>query len=248
MPESAHAIQSYERSLERSRLSLTRPDRPRTFTLCGREWDLFDEVFAPVFSPSTTICLDFLGLGSDTAPSGGTTAGRSFLEIGCGSGVVAVQAALLGSEQVVALDVNPRAVENTAANAARHGVADRVRVLTSDLFSALDDTERFDTIIWSSNYVRGPEDYEYRSAHERAYVDAGYRAHRRYLEEAPLRTTESGSALLHFSSRGDVAELHRIADECGRELRVLASRHVRENEYDDDLVEHTLLQIVPAGR
>ncbi|OCC08635.1 methyltransferase domain-containing protein [Streptomyces sp. PTY087I2] len=258
----AHRVRSFTRSLERSRQSLTRADRPRTFVLGGREWDLLDEVFAPVFSPSTGVGLDFLGLNDPhpaetgspeaavtTAPVPGVSGGRgSFLEIGCGAGVIAVTAALAAHGPVVASDISPQAVENTVRNAERHGVQDRLRAVCGDLFGGLDDGERFDTVFWSSNYVLGPADYVYESVHERAYVDTGYQAHRRYLEEAPRRTTEGGAALLHFSSRGDVGLLHRIAAESGRELRTLAVCPVREGEYGNDLVEHILFQILPAAR
>ncbi len=234
--------QSYVRSLERSRLSLTRPDRPAEFDLMGLRWDLLDEVFAPVFSPSTAVALDLLGL-ADAAP--GDWSG-SFLEIGCGTGVIAVRGALAGCERVVAADVNPRAVENAALNAVRHGVADRVRAVRSDLFSALQQ-ERFDKVFWSSNYVRAPEDYTYRCMHERAYVDPGYRAHRRYLAEAPRLLAPGGRVLLHFSSRGDLDELYGIAREYGRELRVVRSVELVEGEYGDDVVEHLLLEVLAGG-
>ncbi len=236
-------VQSFERSLHRSRMSLTRDDRPKVFTMCGREWDLLDEVFAPVFSPSTEVALEFLGLGRWPAPA----RTGSFLEVGCGAGVTAVMAALAGHERVVASDISPRAVENAAVNAERHGVDDRLSAVHSDLFSGLTEGERFDTIFWSSNYVLAPESYEYKSVHERAYVDTGYRAHRRYLEQAPRWLTPNGSALLHFSDRGDVPALHRIAQENGRELRTLRRHRVREGEYGNDVVEHMLLEITPSS-
>lgn len=237
-------VQDYRRSLERSRQSLGRADRPSVFPLAGRQWDLLDEVFAPVYSPSTGVALDFLGLtepGDDRAHRG------SFLEIGCGTGVIAVTAALAGHGPVVASDINPRAVQNAAVNARRHGMTDQVRTVHGDLFSGLGDDERFDTVFWSSNYVLGPDHYQYESDHERAYVDAGYQAHRRYLEQAPHRTTPGGQALLHFSSRGDYPYLARIAAETGRELRLLGSCPVLEGEYGDELVEHLLLQILTTA-
>ncbi|MGP3927756.1 methyltransferase domain-containing protein [Streptomyces sp. 8N616] len=254
-------VQSYVRSLQRSQESLTRADRPSVFTMRGRDWDLLDEVFAPIYSPSTGIALDFLGLGPGPGPEPGLGSGLgsgltdgaaeaeqaplkgSLLEIGCGTGIIAVTAALAGCGPVVAADISERAVENAARNAARHGVSDRVRAVHGDLFSGLGPGERFDTIFWSSNYVRAPEDYEYRSVHERAYVDAGYAVHRRYLAEAPQWLTAGGSVLLHFSNRGDVEGLNAIAAETGRELRVLATRSVPEG---GDMVEHMLLEAVSA--
>ncbi|MFE0508684.1 methyltransferase domain-containing protein [Streptomyces sp. NPDC058964] len=230
---------SYERSLGRSRESLTRKDRPRTFTMYGREWHLFPEVFAPVYSPSTRVGIEFLDLVTPGAHDGG-----SFLEMGCGTGLTATMAVLAGYDRVVASDINTLAVANAAANAERHGVGDRLRAVHSDLFKGLEPGERFDVVFWSSNYVLAPVDYTYRSPHEQAYVDPGYRTHRRYLAEAPLRVAANGRALLHFSDRGDVPALYRMADECGRELRLLAARRVRECEYGDDMVEHLLFEIV----
>jgi release factor glutamine methyltransferase len=232
-------IRSHLKSLDRCNRSLTRPDRPREFALLDRDWDLLDQVFAPLYSPSTLIGAEFLGVtgaGEHKPPS-------SLLEIGCGTGLIAVQAALSGCTSVVATDINEHAVENTRLNAERHGVADRVTALRSDLFSAIDPDARFDQIFWSSNYVMAPPDYSYRSVHERAYVDAGYRTHRRYLSEAVHHLTDDGTALLHFSDRGNLGALREIAGECGRELHTLESRTVGEGA---DPVEHMLLEIRPA--
>ncbi|MEU6200654.1 methyltransferase domain-containing protein [Streptomyces sp. NPDC047061] len=229
-------IKSYLRSLERSRDSLRVEHRPRVFSLGGREWDLLDTVFAPLHAGTTEIVMELLGL---SGPGRRDWRG-SFLEVGCGTGVVAVTAALTGCERVVACDINAEAAANAGLNAGRHGVADRVRAVHSDLFEALPAGERFDTVVWSSPYVRAPEDYRFASPLERAYVDPGYEAHRRYVDEAPHRLTDGGRALLHFSSRGDMDGLHRIAEETGRRLRVLA-RHVVVDR--GDTVEHFLVEI-----
>jgi ribosomal protein L11 methyltransferase len=52
----------------------------------------------------------------------------SVLDVGCGSGVLAIAAAKLGFGPVVALDHDPQAVEATAANAAANGVEVDVRL------------------------------------------------------------------------------------------------------------------------
>ena len=54
--------------------------------------------------------------------------GDRVLDVGCGSGVLAVVAALLGAASVRAVDVDPAALDATRANAAANGVADRVVV------------------------------------------------------------------------------------------------------------------------
>ncbi|MFF5444583.1 methyltransferase domain-containing protein [Streptomyces sp. NPDC012888] len=232
-------IRDYERSLARSNQSRTRADRPREFEMRGRTWDLMNEVFAPVYSPSTSVALDFLGWTEKVeAPRSG-----SMLEVGCGTGVIAVMGALAGCDRVVASDINPWAVANARLNAARHGVADRVRAVQSDLFEGLDPEERFDLVFWSSNYVLAPAGHRYDSDHDKAYVDPGYAVHRRFLAGVCERLTPGGSALLHFSSRGDLDLLHRMAAETGRELRTLDTRTVVEG---DHLVDHLLLEIAAA--
>jgi S-methylmethionine-dependent homocysteine/selenocysteine methylase/SAM-dependent methyltransferase len=58
----------------------------------------------------------------------------SCLDVGCGSGILAVQLALNGAESVHAIDIDRNAVANTLANAFRNGVSDRVTGDTADLF------------------------------------------------------------------------------------------------------------------
>ncbi|MCU1496776.1 MAG: Ribosomal protein methyltransferase [Acidimicrobiales bacterium] len=55
------------------------------------------------------------------------------LDVGCGSGVLAVAASLLGAREVVAIDVEVGAVTATEANALANGVGDRVRASTTPL-------------------------------------------------------------------------------------------------------------------
>lgn len=235
------AVQDYRRSLERSRQALD-GEWPESFELCGRSWDLLPGVFAPVHSPTTEFAMRLLGVAEP-----GATCSGSLLEIGCGTGVIAVASALAGCDRVVASDINEAAVRNTASNARRHGVADKVRSVHGDLFGGLAPDERFDTVYWHSNYVLAPEAYRYRTMHERSHVDPGYAAHRRFLEEAPRWLAPGGSVLLHFSARGDLATLRRIAAECGRGLDVRRSEVFQEGEHE---VEHRLLQVTtePAER
>jgi ribosomal protein L11 methyltransferase len=49
--------------------------------------------------------------------------GERALDYGCGSGILALAAALLGAREVAAVDLDPQALEATAANARANGVA-----------------------------------------------------------------------------------------------------------------------------
>lgn len=56
------------------------------------------------------------------------TPGGSVLDVGCGSGALAIGAAQLGAAKVTALDVDPEALRATAANAEANGVGERIDV------------------------------------------------------------------------------------------------------------------------
>lgn len=54
---------------------------------------------------------------------------RAVLDVGTGSGILAIAAALLGAQRVTAIDIDPNAVRVARENAERNRVADRIRVL-----------------------------------------------------------------------------------------------------------------------
>lgn len=55
------------------------------------------------------------------------------IDVGTGSGILAIAAARLGVADVLAFDTDPDAVANAVANVARNGVADRVRCRVADV-------------------------------------------------------------------------------------------------------------------
>jgi ribosomal protein L11 methyltransferase len=65
------------------------------------------------------------------------TANRRVIDAGCGSGILALSAALLGFENVVGFDNDPEAVRVSEENAALNGLAGRVRFFVGDLVSGL---------------------------------------------------------------------------------------------------------------
>jgi ribosomal protein L11 methyltransferase len=73
---------------------------------------------------TTALCLDWL----DSLD----LAGRRVIDVGCGSGILAIAALKLGAAGAVAIDHDPQALLATRENAARNGVADRLTVLGAD--------------------------------------------------------------------------------------------------------------------
>ncbi len=67
--------------------------------------------------PTTRMCLRWLA-----ARPAGALAAERVLDYGCGSGILAIAAALHGAKAVDAVDIDPAAVQATKDNAARNGV------------------------------------------------------------------------------------------------------------------------------
>ena len=69
-------------------------------------------------------------------------AGGKLLDVGTGSGILAIAAALLGATDVTAVDIDPDAVRVAEENVEMNGLADRITVREGDLLEGL--RERFD--------------------------------------------------------------------------------------------------------
>jgi ribosomal protein L11 methyltransferase len=69
------------------------------------------------------------------------------LDLGTGSGILAIAAARLGAASVLALDIDPMAVEAARGNVMANGVGDAVRVEEGTLDEALAAGEGFDLIV-----------------------------------------------------------------------------------------------------
>jgi release factor glutamine methyltransferase len=206
-------------------------DEPATFSMLDREWDLLPGVFAPIFTGASSLFAQWVPY-----PIGG-----SFLEVGSGTGLIAVTAALAGCASVTAIDISAEAVRNTARNAHRHGVADRVRTLVSDVFDALPG-ERFDMIFWNSNFIEVPADFACTTPLERSVFDPDYATHRRYLAQAGDHLRPGGRLLLGFSSMGSLDRLAGLASELGLRVGVLT----RQVKFVPDRVEYLVLELVAA--
>ncbi len=64
--------------------------------------------------PTTALCLEWL--------DGQPLAGCHVLDFGCGSGILAIAALLLGAERASGTDIDPQALEASRDNAARNGI------------------------------------------------------------------------------------------------------------------------------
>ena len=76
----------------------------------------------------------------------GIGAHQRCLDVGCGTGILAIQLALNGAAHVHAIDIDARAVRNTESNAFRNGVGDRVSAARADVYPWVPE-ERYEVIV-----------------------------------------------------------------------------------------------------
>ena len=65
-------------------------------------------------------------------------AGKSILDVGCGSGILSIAGLLLGAEKAFGCDIDQLAVEVARRNAALNGVEDRAAYAAGDLLSVVE--------------------------------------------------------------------------------------------------------------
>lgn len=82
---------------------------------------------------------------------------RHALDLGCGSGVIAVVLALELGCRVTAVDCSSGALQQAAVNAGRHGVADRITMVCGDFFAALPAGVRYDLLVSNPPYIAAAE-------------------------------------------------------------------------------------------
>lgn len=70
--------------------------------------------------PTTALCLQWL----DSLD----LSGKTVIDFGCGSGILAIAAIKLGAAKVIGIDIDPQALQASRDNAERNGVADKIEV------------------------------------------------------------------------------------------------------------------------
>ena len=76
--------------------------------------------------PTTALCLEWID-GMDLK-------GRTVIDFGCGSGILAIAALKSGAQQAIAVDHDPQALIATRSNAERNQVSERLETLSAEDF------------------------------------------------------------------------------------------------------------------
>ncbi|MGQ9922146.1 MAG: peptide chain release factor N(5)-glutamine methyltransferase [Desulfobacca sp.] len=153
-PLSAAELECYKRLLRR-RLA----HEPIQYITGHQEFWSLDFLVSPAVlipRPETELIAEAVLKYAADRPHG--SAGRRLLDVGTGSGILAVVLAKeLPQAQVVAVDQSAAALALARKNIHRHGVQDRVALVQGDLLTPLASQPCFDIIVSNPPYVPTPD-------------------------------------------------------------------------------------------
>ncbi len=93
--------------------------------------------------PTTALCLEWL--------EGLDLQGKTVIDFGCGSGILAIAAIKLGAAKVIGIDIDPQAIIASKDNAERNGVADQL-----ELYLPQDQPQDLSADVVVANILAGP--------------------------------------------------------------------------------------------
>lgn len=142
---------------------------------------------------------------------------ENVLDIGTGSGIIAIFSAYKGAKKVVALDINPDAVTNAKVNADWHGFKDVIDVRLSDGISAVRPNEMFDVITANPPMSNKPS----KDLVKATMFDTDFKLHKDIFTAAKEHLNVNGRMYLTQANFGNLEKMLEIADESGFEARLI---------------------------
>ncbi len=146
-------------------------------------------------------------------------------DVGTGCGILSIVAAKRARE-IVAIDINPYAVCCARQNAKLNNMINRIIFIQGDLLSSIDQTVKFDLILFNAPYL--PTERENNSWLERSWAggETGRDMIDRFVNEVSEHLSPNGQILLMQSSLSDIAQTERRCVAMGLNPKIIAHRNL----------------------
>lgn len=152
---------------------------------------------------------------------------KKTLDMGTGCGILALISAE-SSQEVVATDINPFAVNCTKKNAELNGLNHKIDVLAGDLFDPIGKKEKFDLITFNPPYLPIPN-----TSTEGDYLCSawdggsdGRLVTDRFLDQIPRFLKKDGTVLLVQSSHSGIQSTVNKIYRSNLKAEIVASKHM----------------------
>lgn len=151
--------------------------------------------------------------------------GESVLDVGTGSGVIAIFSCYQGAGKVVGVDINPAAIKSAKYNAKSHGFEKIMKVVKSNLFDNLKG-QKFDVI--TANIP-----FRDKFAHDivaRAQWDTDFQTNTRFFAEVGEHLNPNGRIYFIHSNFGETERVKKLAKEAGLSVKAIGRESADKSE------------------
>ncbi len=173
---------------------------PHKVLVHGKTYLISEDVFNPKYYYTSRFMAKNIRVNSDDI----------VLDMGTGSGIQAITAGQHASK-VVAVDINPEAVRFSRKNVSSNSLENIISVLEGDLFGPLDNSQRFNVIIFTPPYMHG----ERATVFDHALFDPDKGLLRRFFTGAKDFIEANGNIQMLYSSIAHPEEALKISRKIG---------------------------------
>jgi release factor glutamine methyltransferase len=189
---------------------------PRSVHVLGNTYHISEKVFNPKYYYTSQFMARYINVQPDD----------SVLDMGTGSGIQAITAGKTAL-RVLAVDINPEAVQYAVRNVEVNGLSNRISVLEGDLFSSIGRDQKFSVILFTPPYMQGNTECHF----DHALFDCDNRLLKRFFKEAGAFITPNGYVQMVYSSIADPEKVVEISRECGWRHDLIAHEKTSMEEF-----------------
>jgi release factor glutamine methyltransferase len=182
---------------------------PHHVRVLGKTYEISEKVFNPKFYYTSEFMARHIKVRPDDV----------VLDMGTGSGIQALTAGRTALK-VVAVDINPEAVQFARENVTANGLENIITVLQGDLFSPLNERHAFSVILFTPPYLDGKP----KSNFDHALFDFNKNLIERFFIEAKEYLKPDGYVQVVYSSIAKPEHVLKIARQLGWDHRLIAQK------------------------
>ena len=208
--------------IQSTRELINKKQKSKEISMLGLKLFINDDVFNPdTFFSSKWFAENMAKITADK---------KTFLEVGCGSGIISIYCAKENIDlNVFATDINPKATELTKLNSEINNIH-TIQSYSGDVFDGIPQETKVDVIFWAMpfGYLDESENLEH---NDWQVFDPGYRAIKKFFKEARKYLNKNSRLLFGFSiDIGHFDLIQDIAHEYDFQIKLMAKTNGIEKE------------------